>query len=127
MRTSVESGTSRQSNRSFQKRSRLNCRILHDLDFLGQNVNFTFKRDEVFTTNLGTTVSIISILLLGFVLLSRTIKLVEGADPIFAMVTSPYEDEQTIDLWDLNFKFAVEAVDPKIGRLEVFQVHTQDG
>ena len=38
------------------------------------------------------------------------------------MVVAPYEDE-TIDLWALNFMFAVENVNPRFGRLEVSQVH----
>ena len=47
-------------------------------------------------------------------------KLVKGDDPFFAMTTSPYED-QIIDLWALQFMFAVEAVDPRLGRIEVMQ------
>ena len=42
------------------------------------------------------------------------------------MTTSPYEDEN-IDLWALQFMFAVEAVDPRLGRVEVMQVYDDFG
>ena len=38
------------------------------------------------------------------------------------MAINPYEDE-IIDLWKLKFMFAVEALDPRYGRLEFLQVH----
>ena len=34
------------------------------------------------------------------------------------MAIEPYEDS-IIDLWELGFMFAVENVDPKVGRVEV--------
>ena len=77
------------------------------------------NREEVFTTNIGACVSIISILFLGLISLTRTIKLFGGTDPFFAMATRSYDDE-TIDLWALKFMFAVQDVDPRLGRVEVF-------
>ena len=49
---------------------------------------------------------------------TRTMKLFLGEDPFFAMAIEPYENE-TIDLWSLDFMFAVENIDPKVGRLHI--------
>ena len=38
------------------------------------------------------------------------------------MAIEPYENE-LIDLWALGFMFAVENIDPRIGRLMIQQVH----
>ena len=42
------------------------------------------------------------------------------------MAIEPYEDS-IIDLWGLGFMFAVENVDPKVGRVQVSQVHVESG
>ena len=42
------------------------------------------------------------------------------------MAIEPYESA-TIDLWELGFMFAVENMDPKVGRVEVNQVHYESG
>ena len=42
------------------------------------------------------------------------------------MAIEPYENA-TIDLWELGFMFAVENMDPKVGRVEVNQVHYESG
>ena len=84
------------------------------------------NREEVFTTNIGACVSIVSLLFLGLISTSRTINLFEGEDPFFSMSDVAYGDE-TIDLWALQFMFAVEDIDPKLGRIEVYQVHNGYG
>ena len=42
------------------------------------------------------------------------------------MAIEPYENE-TIDLWSLGFMFAVENIDPKVGRIEIQQVFYESG
>ena len=61
-------------------------------------------------------VSIFCDIFLGIVAITRTLKLVNGSDPSFAMSIQNYDDE-SIDLWAMNFMFAVEAIEPKFGRL----------
>ena len=111
------------SGSKSQKTIGLNCRKLHEFDFLYHSVNLTFNQKEVYTTKIGTVCSIISILFLGLIFYTRTVKMFAREDPYFAMVKSLYGGE-TIDLWALDFMFAIEAVDPRLGRLEVVQVHS---
>lgn len=49
----------------------------------------------------------------------RTLKLVSRDDPFFSMITMEKDEQIAIDLWKNNFAFAIEAVDPKIGRIDV--------
>lgn len=52
---------------------------------------------------------------------NRCVKLVDASDPFFSMLTMASEDEQ-IDLWELNYMFAVEKLDPRVGRVKATQV-----
>ena len=81
----------------------------------------TFQGSDQYTTNLGAAVSILCFVLLGTIAITRTIKLISGSDPIFAMAVKPQDDE-AIDLWALNFMFAIESIDPKYGTLSFFHI-----
>ena len=59
----------------------------------------------------------------------RTSKLISMDDPFFSMTTMVGENSY-IDLWQLGFMFAVEDVDPRLGRIEVqyvAKVQQEDG
>ena len=49
---------------------------------------------------------------------NRTIKLVSKDDPFFSMLAMAAE-EREIDLKDLKFMFAIEKLDPSVGRIGV--------
>lgn len=96
------------------------CSTLHEeIDLMGQNVNLTFEQKPVFTTTCGVVVSIVCTLTLILFVTTRSIKLFGGYDPLFSMLTTPYDTEQMIDLAALKYFFAVEYIEPKYGRLEV--------
>ena len=58
--------------------------------------------------------------------LSRTHKLYSKEDPFFSMTPVAKEMKGIpIDLYKLGFMFAVENVDPKVGRIEVEFVRTE--
>ena len=48
----------------------------------------------------------------------QTSKLMTKDDPFFSSITQVLET-QIVDLWKLGFMFAVEDIDPRIGRLEL--------
>ena len=52
---------------------------------------------------------------------NRTIKLWSKDDPFFSMLAMAAEENE-IDLWQLNFMFAVEKLDPRVGRINAEQV-----
>ena len=45
----------------------------------------------------------------------RTLKLVNSDDPFLSMITMKQQDDEIIDLWQLDFMFAIENIDPRIG------------
>lgn len=55
-------------------------------------------------------------------ILVRTKKLVSKDDPFFSTTTMASEDV-SFDLWQLGFNFAIEKIDPTIGRLKVYHRH----
>lgn len=64
-------------------------------------------------------------LMLAF-LVMQTSKLISKDDPFFSMTTVVL-DWQQIDLWSLGFMFAIEDIDPRVGRINVKQTSwTQD-
>ena len=53
-------------------------------------------------------------------MVERTNKLISANDPFFSMTTLALEElNDPIDLWELGFMFAIEDIDPRIGRIEV--------
>ena len=55
--------------------------------------------------------------MIGFTV-NRSVKLVSKKDPFFSMLTMASEF-QGIDLWKLNYMFAIESLDPRVGRVQV--------
>ena len=53
--------------------------------------------------------------------------MVSSDDPFLTMMTMANDEQGIIDLWKLDFFFAVEKVDPKAGRLFVEQVLWSQG
>ena len=47
---------------------------------------------------------------------NRTVKLVSKDDPFFSMLAMAAEEDE-VDLWSLKFMFAVEKLDPRVGRV----------
>ena len=54
-------------------------------------------------------------LMLSFTVV-RTLKLVSKDDPFFSMLAMA-ADEVEVDLWDLGFMFAIDNLDPRVGRV----------
>ena len=79
----------------------------------------SFKKSYTYQTWIGTGVTfLISILFISF-LGVRTSKLVSATDPFFSMMTMAKEETDPIDLWALNYMFAIEDVDPRVGYINV--------
>ena len=86
------------------------------MDMFGEKVQFTFKKENSFKTHIGAFIScIMSIFFITFFLL-RSIKLVTKDDPFFSL-TMMGADDVSIDIWELDFMFAIEKIDPRIGTI----------
>ena len=56
-------------------------------DIFGQGVEFTFKKETKFKTNIGDVMTILSFTILILFIAVRTIKLNSKDDPFFSMTT----------------------------------------
>ena len=48
-------------------------------------------------------------------------KLVNSTDPYVSMLIAGGENNEVIDLYKLNFFFAIESIDPRVARIRVTQ------
>ena len=97
------------------------CNELKDLDMYGAGVEFNFQGKNRFTTVIGSIMTFITILLFISFAAIRTLEFALQGDP-FINMTSLIAEEESIDLWDIDFVFAIEDLDPKVGRISVQQV-----
>ena len=67
----------------------------------------TFERKENFTTNLGALVSLFCGSLLMIIYMVKTMKLLGGIDPTVSMLPMPTDIDQDVDLWELQYMFAI--------------------
>ena len=92
---------------------------LKSLDIFGESVKLTIKKKPTYQTWMGAFLSVLTMALFLAFCAVRTIKLASREDPFFSMMTMEKDESIPIDLWANNFVFAVEAIDPRIGRLVV--------
>ena len=95
---------------------------VRSFDFYGTNLNFTFHGSDKFSTCVGTVITFFSLVLMISFTVNRSMKLVSKDDPFFSSL-SMSSDEEEIDLGNLKYMFALENIDPRIGRLVVEQVY----
>lgn len=96
--------------------------MLKNLDIFGETVKFTFRQKGSFQTWFGTFITCAVLTLFTAFAGVRTLKLFNAEDPFFSMMTMAEEKIDPIDLWALNFVFAVEDIDPRAGRIVVEHV-----
>ena len=96
------------------------CNGFKSLDIFGESVQFTFQKNTRFKTWIGSSVSCLMFLFFITFLVIRTNKLASREDPFFSM-TLQFENE-IIDLWKLDFMFAIESIDARVGRIKAQQV-----
>ena len=97
------------------------CNSLKSVDIFGEQIEFTFNGDTRFKTWIGASISCFMCTFFIIFLALRTTKLVSNDDPFFSMTTM-YSKDEVIDLWAMDFMFAIEDIDPRVGRLIVEQV-----
>ena len=94
------------------------CNRLKKIDFFGEQVVLTFQQDSRFRSWPGTFFScaVLNLFLVFFII--RTIKIVSLDDPFLSMTHMGVEGTP-IDLKKLQYFFAIENIDPRIGRVKV--------
>ena len=94
---------------------------LGNFDIYGQNVEFTFQKQAKFKTCAGKFFTLITVIILMTFGVIRLLKLVVNNDPLVSMVEMDSMDTE-VDLFDLGYMFAIQAPDPKAGRIIANQV-----
>lgn len=94
--------------------------VSDSFDMYGPSVTFSFKRQKKFPSGVGTVMTLLTIALMVAFIVNRTLKLLSKNDPFFSMLQMASEDKK-IDLWALDYMFAVEKLDPEVGRVQATQ------
>ena len=108
------------------KNNKTRCDIaakLRMMDIYGEVPNFTFKKQAVHRSLIGSLVTVLALSTFAVSLILRTQKLINGEDPQLSMVTLPLEFDRSIDLKELQYGFAVQRVDEKKAKIEASYVH----
>ena len=103
--------------RSVKKHKISYCKsMLQEIDIFGENFNLTFQGKQKYTTPFGGVVSIICFTCMIIFGTLRVQKLISKEDPNISMTTQARRSGP-IDLYEHSYLFAVEKIDPKLGRL----------
>ena len=90
--------------------------LIQNFDIYGEGVAFTFQKNARFSTWIGMVFTLLTLSFMIAFTVNRTTKLVSQEDPFFSMLAMAAEDSE-VDLWELNFMFAVTKLDPRAGRV----------
>ena len=78
-------------------------------------------KETSYKTSIGASIScFVSTFFIIFLVL-RTTKLILSDDPFFSLTTMG-ADDVSIDIWNLDFMFAIENIDPRVGRITATKV-----
>lgn len=94
--------------------------IVQGADIYGQSINFTFQKKDRFSTCVGTIFTFLTVALMMSFTVNRCMKLVSKDDPFFSSLSMD-SAEENVDLGALKYMFAVEQLDPSVGRLTATQ------
>ena len=98
-------------------------RSLAPIDLFAPSVALTFKGERNFKTNFGGSASLCVYIIVIFMVVLKTKELLLGhSDAAHYMTETILEDDVKINLRELEHSFAVNTIDPRIGRIEVNQV-----
>ena len=103
-------------------------KLVTKIDAFDRKAEFTFKtgKDEYATsikTGFGGSVSLFYFAIMVAITIVKTKELLAGHDEAHHQVTTAFlDDTEPIDLYELNYMFAVEKPDPKKGRIAANQV-----
>ena len=98
--------------------SRLLDKFQDRFDYFGQQVKFTYKGKDHFTTRPGFLVSVIFGSIILTVVIIETIKFFNQTQAFQLINKTPFLN-QTLDLVESNFMFAINTVDETIGNIDV--------
>ena len=84
----------------------------------GESVHLKFQGKDKFTTPVGAVISCLTLSMFFSFFIVRTMQLMNSDNPNLTMVAMA-SDEESINLHQHQFFFAIQEVDPKVGRIEI--------
>ena len=88
-------------------------------DLFGRDVQFYYRGENQFTTGWGSIVTFLVAVGYLIILFYKFIEFFGETDPVQYFSEAQQDFGLTIDLNSFEFYFAVEAIDPEIGEIEV--------
>ena len=95
---------------------------LRDLDFFGTEVNFFYKGAERFSTGWGRFVSVSVLLGYSTLVGLKFMEFFGETDQIHYFSETRQSMQESIELSELGFTFAVQDLQPNLGRIQAYQV-----
>ena len=99
-------------------RKRVWKKLVNRFDIFGQTMSFTFRGDDKFQTSFGLICSFFVLLLILFIFSMKSVQFRDQRGSLQMINQIPFRD-QTLNLTDLKFKFMIQDVDERVGRIEV--------
>ena len=96
-------------------------KLLKKIDFFGQSVQLTFRKESKFRSEIGGVASLFFYIVLGTIIVIKSLTFFDSQNTTKTVTSQLLGEAETIDLFALNYRFAIEKVDPRIGSIEVFQ------
>ena len=103
-------------------RSKAACSSLKRFDAFGANIDFYYQGREKFNTPWGCFITAIITLAYLIMVCLKFTEYYGEKDGIEQFSQQKQDLDELINLKELGFSFAVENVDPRIGRFVVYQV-----
>ena len=98
------------------------CNFLKAVDMYGQGATFTFQGQLGHNSWIGTCFTVLALGLFMAFSLVRTQKLISGDDPFLSMVTLPSINQNGIDVFEMQYGFAIQNIDKSMGMIYAHHV-----
>ena len=102
-------------------------RFVSSFDRFGKTVQFTFKKKYKHNTLIGGCCSVLFYLVFLACATSIFLDFFDVSKFHKGLSIEPAENDAELDLYELNYRFAVEKLEPRIGTIEVFAVDWPGG
>ena len=94
-----------------------NC--LKQIDLFGGKINFTFKGESSFNTLCGGICSIFSLIFIVTFYCLKTVEFGLKLDPATTMIDHLLNNEESFELNELGYRFAIDNLDPSVATVKV--------
>ena len=91
--------------------------IIKSFDIFGRSIQLTFRKQSKFTSEIGGIASIFFYITLTIIITQKSLLFFDPDQATKTVTNALIDADETIDLLDLNYRFALEQVDPRVGEI----------